>query len=150
MAHKEYGVTDIIDILRRSQAGDSLRRISRATGMDRKTLRNYLRLATTHGFGETVPEERLPEIAADVFRELHGETKAPALAKAWEPLVPHKELLSGWLEKDSLTLTKAHIKLDRMGVKVRATVASIATLGKFLASAALKLRCEWRILNPAK
>jgi hypothetical protein len=27
-------------------------------------------------------------------------------------------LLSGWLETDGLTLTKAHIKLDRMGVKV--------------------------------
>lgn len=118
MAHKEYNVTDIVDILRRSQAGDSLRHIGRATGMDRKTVRNYLRLAKTHGFDEMVPEERLPEIAADVFRELHGEAKVPALARAWEPLVPHKDLLSGWLETDGLTLTKAHIKLDRMGVKV--------------------------------
>ena len=41
MAHKEYGVTDILDILRRAQAGDSLRRIARTTGMDRKTVRNY-------------------------------------------------------------------------------------------------------------
>ena len=31
MAHKEYGVTDIIDILRRARAGDSIRRTATAT-----------------------------------------------------------------------------------------------------------------------
>ena len=45
MGHKEYSVTNIIDILRRAKAKDSLRRIARATGMDRKTISNYLRLA---------------------------------------------------------------------------------------------------------
>ena len=44
MAHKEYGVTNIFDILRRSQAGDSIRRIAKSSGMDRKTIRNYLRI----------------------------------------------------------------------------------------------------------
>ena len=42
MAHKEYGVTDILDLLRRAKAKDSQRRMARATSMDRKTVRNYL------------------------------------------------------------------------------------------------------------
>jgi transposase len=118
MAHKEYGVTDILDLLRRSQAGDSMRRIARATGMDRKTIRNYLRLATGQGFDETMPDDRLPEIAANVFRQVHGGAKSPVQPAAWEPLLPHRDLLSGWLETDGLTLTKAHIKLGRIGVDV--------------------------------
>lgn len=118
MAHKEYGMSDILDLLRRAKAKDSLRRIARATGMDRKTVRNYLHIAAEHGFGEAVPEEQLPEIAAAVLRSLHAEPTKTAAPGACAPLLPHRELLSGWLEADGLTLTKAHIKLDRMGVEV--------------------------------
>lgn len=67
MAHKEYGVTNIIDILRRSQVGDSLRRTARATGMDRKTISNYLRLAAEHGFAAGVADDQLAEIASAVY-----------------------------------------------------------------------------------
>lgn len=118
MAHKEYGVTDILDILRRDKAKDSRRRIARATGMDRKTVRHYLELAADHGFGETTPDDQLSEIAAAVFRHVHGGQYKSPNPGAWAPLLPHRELLSGWLETDGLTLTKAHIKLGRMGVDV--------------------------------
>ncbi|MDX9709694.1 MAG: IS21 family transposase [Trichloromonas sp.] len=118
MAHKEYGVTDILDLLRRAKAKDSQRRIARATGMDRKTVRNYLGLAAEHGFDETTPDDQLPEIAAAVFRQVHGGQKKSSDPGACAALVPHRELLSGWLETDGLSLTKAHIKLGRMGVDV--------------------------------
>ena len=118
MGHKEYSVTNIIDILRRAKAKDSLRRIARATGMDRKTIRNYLRLAETYGFDETVEDELLPEIAAAIIRTVHGGEAKDSESGACAPLLPHRELLSGWLENDHLTLTKAHIKLGRMGVAV--------------------------------
>ena len=36
MGHKEYGVTNIIDILRRAKARDSFRRIARAATGDLK------------------------------------------------------------------------------------------------------------------
>jgi transposase len=119
MAHKEYGVTDILDILRRAQAGDSIRRIAKATGMDRKTISNYLRIAADHGFAAGVAEDLLAEIAAAVFRAVHGpQLKSPPSASASAPLIPHRDLISDWLEKDGLTLTKSHIKLGRMGVAV--------------------------------
>jgi transposase len=119
MAHKEYGVTDILDILRRAQAGDSKRRIAKATGMDRKTIRNYLLLAAEHGVVAGMTDEQLAEIAAAVFRAVHGpQIKSPSMTSASAPLIPHRELISDWLEKDGLTLTKSHIKLGRMGVTV--------------------------------
>lgn len=119
MAHKEYGVTEILDILRRAHARDGIRRISQATGVARNTVRGYLRCAAEHGFSEAVPTERLQEIALAVFRAVHGSgdrNAAPPGAAA--PLMPHRDLLAGWLEQDGLTLTKAHLKLQRMGVTV--------------------------------
>jgi len=119
MAHKEYGVTDILDVLRRSQVGDSIRRIARATGMDRKTISNYLRIAAEHGFDVSSADDHLAEIASTVFRAVHGlQMKPLSLASASAPLIPHRDLISDWLEKDGLTLTKSHIKLGRMGVAV--------------------------------
>ncbi len=118
MGHKEYSVTNIIDILRRAKAKDSFRRIARSTGIDRNTIRNYLRLAAVHGFSEIVPDERLAEIAAAVICSVHGGDAKNPEPGACAPLLPHRELISGWLENDKLTLTKAHIKLGRMGVAV--------------------------------
>jgi|GEM_PF-2307537 len=118
MAHKEYGVTDILDLLRRVKAKDSQRRIARATGMDRKTVRNYLGLAAEHGFANSVADDQLSEIAAAFFCQVHGGQSRPSEPGACAPLLPHRELLSGWLETDGLSLTKAHIKLGRMGVDV--------------------------------
>lgn len=119
MAHKEYGVTEILDILRRAQANDSIRRIARATGVARNTVRNYLRLAAEHSFSETVASDQLQEIALAIFRAVHGiGDRDGAQLGAAAPLIPHRDLIGDWLEKDSLTLTKAHIKLGRMGVAV--------------------------------
>ncbi len=119
MAHKEYGVTDITDILRRARAGDSIRRSSKATGLDRKTISNYLRLAAGHGFSVDTADDQLDGIALAVFRTVHGiENKMPPPGGASAPLIPHRDSISDWLEKDGLTLTKAHIKLGRMGVTV--------------------------------
>ena len=118
MGHKEYGVTDILDILRRLKAKDSQRRISRATGIDPKTIRTYLRIATMHGFTDTVPDDELAEIATAVIREVYGNDNKNSEPGASAPLLPHRELISGWLETEKLTLTKVHIKLARMGVAV--------------------------------
>lgn len=118
MGHKEYGVTNIIDILRRAKAKDSFRRIARSTGIDRNTVRSYLRLAATLGFSDAVSDERLADIAAAIIRSVHGCDAKDPVAGACAPLLPHHELISGWLENDKLTLTKAHIKLGRMGVTV--------------------------------
>jgi hypothetical protein len=45
MADKEYTVIEILDILRRYAAGDRIKAIARSTGMDRKTISKYIRIA---------------------------------------------------------------------------------------------------------
>ncbi|GAB4489808.1 MAG: hypothetical protein OHK006_21960 [Thermodesulfovibrionales bacterium] len=45
MADKEYTVIEILDVLRRQKAGDNISAIARSIGMDRKTVRKYIRIA---------------------------------------------------------------------------------------------------------
>ena len=94
MAYKEHNVTEILDILRRAQAGDGKRRIAKATGIDRNTIRKYLKLAEAVrelkaervlaltatptpsvveacGFTPLSDAETLHEIALAVFRDVH-------------------------------------------------------------------------------
>ena len=71
MAYKEHNVTEILDILRRAQAGDGKRRIAKATGIDRNTIRKYLKLAEACGFTPLSDAETLHEIALAVFRDVH-------------------------------------------------------------------------------
>ncbi len=99
-----------IDILRRAKVRDSFWRIAHSTGIDRNTIRNYLRLALTTPH-MMIGWPRLQRQSSVLHRE------APELGVC-APLLPHRELLSDWLENDHLTLTKAHIKLDRMGIAV--------------------------------
>lgn len=116
MARKEYMVVDIVDILRRVQNGYSIRAIGRATGMDRNTLRKYLRLAYKKGFGKNGLCD-LDIIAREVVSEVQSHLPGPE--RSFEQiLLPHKGTIASWIENDHLTLTKIHIKLSRIGVEV--------------------------------
>lgn len=116
MADKEYTVVEILDVLRRHSAGDRNRAIARATGMDRKTVSKYIRIAEQNGLKEA--EANLEDIAYTVFRQVNGNDKPKAANMRDDILLPHKESLTEWLEHDNLTLTKVHLKLLRNGVDV--------------------------------
>jgi transposase len=117
MAYREYGVTDIVDILRRYLAGDSLSAIKRAVGTDRKTLRRYMACAREHGLGPLTTYSELDRIAHRVFREIYGRSggRPPVQDKG---LLDRKEQIKAWLDREGLTLTKVHIKLGRQGLQV--------------------------------
>ena len=117
MAYKEYYVIEIVDVLRRYLAGDSIRSIARSKGMDRNTVRKYLRYAEEKGFTASF-EGDLDEMAYHVFREVHPENGEEAETKRNKILMPHRETIRKWLETEKLTLTKVHIKLSRKGVIV--------------------------------
>lgn len=116
MANKEYTVIEIVDVLRRYGHGDSLRAIARATAMDRKTVRNYIRIAKDKGFIRGGDMD-IDAIAYEVFKEIHAACADDANIRD-TILLPHKEIIKEWLESDLLTITKAHIKLLRIGVKI--------------------------------
>lgn len=42
MAYRELNMIEVKEVLRRHQAGQSLRRIARETGLDRKTVKRYV------------------------------------------------------------------------------------------------------------
>jgi len=115
MGNKEYTVIEILDVLRRRQAGDGSRPIAKATNIARNTVRKYIRLAQDKGLNESGAD--LEEIAYSVFREVHKEEHAEDANTRDGILLPHKESIIGWLELDNLTLTKIHIKLLRTGVQ---------------------------------
>ena len=119
MGHKEYNVLEIVDILRRWLEGDGMKTIARSTGMDRNTVRKYIRIAEEKGFSIDFAGD-LDEIAYLIFNEVHPERtdKDGVENKRDRILMPHKETIADWLEKKKLTLTKVHIKLQRIGVEV--------------------------------
>ena len=116
MSEKEYTVVEILDVLRRRRAGDGFRPIARSTGMDRNTVRKYIRLAENNGFTRDSDAD-LEEIAYAVFREIYVEDKADDASNRDSILLPHKERIVQWMDGQGLTLTKVHIKLLRNGVK---------------------------------
>lgn len=115
MARKEYTVVDVVDILRRMQQGYSLRAITRATGMDRNTLRKYVRLAGKRGFTKEGICD-LATIAREVVNEVQSHLPGPERS-CEHLLLPHKERIASWIE-EKLTLTKIHTKLARIGIEV--------------------------------
>ena len=115
MARKEYSMVEIVDVLRRYQQGDKIRAISRSTGIDRNTVRKYLRMAEEKGFSKDGTID-LDSLATEVFQEAQGPSGPPAVR---DPVLgPYQQFFTQWLEKEQLTLTKIHIKLARMGVTV--------------------------------
>lgn len=117
MGHREHNMTEILDILRRTQSGDGKRQISKATGVARNTIRKYLKIAEACGFTPLSAPETLHQIALAVFREIYLSNQTGTSINE-DLLAPHKETIRTWLHNDELTLTKAHIKLRRMGVAV--------------------------------
>lgn len=115
MARKEYVVVDIVDILRRVRNGYSIRAITRATGMDRNTLRKYLRLAYKKGFA-LEGECDIEKIAGQVVCEVQSHLPGPERSSE-KTLLPHRSSIADWIG-EGLTLTKVHMKLARIGVEV--------------------------------
>lgn len=90
MADKEYTVIEIVDVLRRQAAGDKSVQ-SRATGMDRKTVRKYIRIA--EGKGPTKEtDSRIEEIAHAVLRKVNGGNQPDDGNSRDALLLPHKSL----------------------------------------------------------
>jgi transposase len=125
MARKEYTVVDVVDILRRVQNGYSIRAITKATGMDRNTLRKYLRLACKKGFTKEAICD-LDAISREVVNEVQSHLPGPERSSE-QILLPHKGAIASWLENDHLTITKIHTKLSRIGVE-----ASYQSLYRFV------------------
>lgn len=127
MAYREVGMVQVREIVRRWLAGDGLRSIARALGIDRKTVAEYVRLAHAAGIarGGALPSEaQIGALAAGRRPGRPAATTDPSAEV--RALVAHQETIRRWLSEDALRLTKVYRRLRAQGVAV-----SYSTLYRF-------------------
>ena len=115
---------DIEHVIRRWTAGEAIRAIARATGLDRQTVRGLVRLAKTAGLklGDRATEQQLQIIQKSIARP----GAWSRISEAERCLQPHRQRIQAWLNEDRLVLTKIHELLRREGI-----VVSYAALYRF-------------------
>ena len=116
MSFREITMQDVSEVLRRSQAGQSARRIARETGLDRKTVGRYLAEARSQCL---VPATVVSEdVARMVGMAVQSRPLLPP-STAWQTLASHRERLRAWLgDKEPLRLVRVHELLVREGVEI--------------------------------
>lgn len=115
---------DIEQVIRRYTAGEAIRAIARATGLDRNTVRRLIRLSENAGLkvGDTATATHL-----ELVRKGMGQPGAwSQSSEAEQRLLPHRQRIQAWLNQDRLLLTKIHELLGREGIRT-----SYASLYRF-------------------
>lgn len=132
MSYRELHMLDVIEVLRRWQAGQSARAIARGGVGDRKTVGRYIEAAKTVGVGLQ------DELNDDVVRRvllIVQERPLPEPSEQWQTLQAHRARIEAWLKptpqpgeprKRPLRLVRIHELLEREGVLV-----SYTTLRRF-------------------
>jgi len=125
MSYRELSMIEVKEVLRRHEAGQGLREIARQTGLDRKTVRRYVRAAgeADDGLGDA-------ECVQQVVQAVQARP-LPSPSEARKLLHAHRDRIAGWLAPTergvrALRLTKVHVLLRRQGVEV-----TYATLCRF-------------------
>lgn len=123
--YREVGLMQVVEIIRRWQAGESVRAIARATGLARNTVGKYVGEAQQLGLGRQGPP---PTDAQLVALSRLGQTAPPARAapKAAQ-LDPYRDQIATWLRAEKLQLTRIVELLEGRGVSVPYT-----TLWRFI------------------
>lgn len=133
MAFREVHAMEIIEIIRRWQAGESARSIARASGVARNSVDKYLRLAKAAGVqqdGEPPGEEVVRQLVA---QSRPGPRPGSVAAPGRTMLEERRERIATWLQEEGLQLTRVHELLLRDSVAV-----SYTTLREFARDAGLR------------
>lgn len=121
MAFREVDMWEVLQILRRLGRRESKSAIKRATGADRKTIRNYEAVALELGWSAESGTEPTEELAGAVFARVRPGPEANRTPTE-RLLAPFQQQLSQWLVNEpgspSLLLTKVHQLIRRQGVDV--------------------------------
>ena len=120
MAYREYGMWEILEVLRRHARGERRRAIARATGHSRKTVARYIKRAEGCGWdGRSEPTE---ELAMQVAARVQPGPAPAGPGEAQARLLVHRAQIQAWLTPDDgkrgLTLTRIHELLAGRGVEV--------------------------------
>src|SRR5437660_840309 len=116
MDYRELSRMEIVEVVRRWQAGTSQRGIARATGLARETVKKYLAAAGTLGLTGMGPPPSEEQVVALV--RLGSVVVAPRTwaAPGREVLEPHGERVRVWVQDEQLQLTRVQELLAQQGV----------------------------------
>ena len=122
MAFREVDMWEVLQILRLLGRGQSKSAIKRATGADRKTIRNYEAVAQKLGWSAELGTEPTEELAGQVFALVRPGPEPSNQTRIENLLSPYRRQLKQWLSDQpgspTLLLTKVHQLLIRRGVTV--------------------------------
>jgi len=126
MSFRSLTMIEVMEVLRRWQAGHSAREIERQTGYDRKTVGRYMEAALQCGLprDRTLTDQEVHEVARRVQAR-----PLPEPSAEWNEVAKHRERIEQWLnaEPRPLKLSKIHTLLAREGL-----VATYATLRRYV------------------
>ena len=129
MAYREMSRMEIVDVVRRWQAGESRRAIGRGVGLARATVDKYVGGAEKLGLavGGRAPTE---DQVLGLVRQ--GRPEQERSTPARECLAIYREQIGRWLGEEHLRLTRVQELLAQQGVRVAYT-----TLRRFVAQEGL-------------
>lgn len=129
-------IEDVVvrDVLRRWQDGESVRRIARATELDRKTVRRYLLVAQAIRLAAQAPLD--DETVGAIVAVVRGSPKS--VSEAQHALAYKRSDIRAWLAQ-RVSLAAVHVELTRVGIQI-----SYATLRRFAIE-----ECGWHVRTPA-
>jgi transposase len=109
VSYREVHVVEVKEVVRLWSRGESLRSISRRTGLDRKTVSRYVKAAQQVGckVGEEAGDAAIGEVIGRVRAQGPG-----IRGSSWAVCAEHREVLAGWLEKQ-VPLSKVQELLSR-------------------------------------
>ncbi len=119
MAFKEVFRVEIIEIMRRWQAGSSIRGVARASGLSRNTTRKYILAAERDGLTRDGPPPTESQVIALVQLNVAG--RHPATMPVESLLSPWADQIHRWLKDERLRLTRIQELLERHGCAVAYT-----------------------------
>ncbi len=122
----------ILEVVRRWQAGESQRQIARATGLSRNTVGRYIRTAAAAGIGlgQAPPGDDL--VAGLLRKNQPGPSPGDVPALLAGLLERRHAQIEAWVSDNHLQLTRIHELLIREGITV-----SYTTLRRFVRRAGL-------------
>ena len=137
MSFRELTMIEVREVIRRWQAEQGLREMSRETGLDRKTVRRYVEVLEELGVARDIEldDALVHQVASRIqTREL------PEPSAERQLLMEHRDRIEAWLtQKKPLRLTKVHTLL----LRDHTVAVKYATLRRFVID-----ELDWGIRKP--
>ena len=119
MAYKEVSRVDIVEVIRRWQAGSSQRHIALGTGLSRETVGRYIAAAERLGVSHEGPAPT--DLQLDRLAAIGRSGPRAVATPAEDKLVPWADQIYQWLTVDRLQLTRILELLGEQGCRVSYT-----------------------------